>query len=346
MKVRLEVSHKSGKKRTVSIHSDAVIGRSTECSLRIASSEISRKHCKLTVIESGVLVRDLESANGTWVNGKMIPPSRDVALPPGSRLSIGPVQFLVQYESSNPAIDPPGSTVELPAVQAFADAATPPTPAAAAADEAVPDEVEIEQSDANDAMEDDSEGVATVVVQPEEAQQAIADALAGRVADIEAESAADVVDVEDAVDVEEVEDAEVDEAEAVEDVEVAVDAEPEETTPAPTLQPAKGKLGSMFGGLLKFRRKPKTEIAADSPTPPAAPVAEEAEEVAAAEETTTAASEEIAPPIEPAAEPDVEYEDEGEEGYYEDDEEFEEEYEDEEEVDSELGDFFNQFEDK
>lgn len=122
MQVRLEVTHQTGKKKTVHLSSDAVIGRGRDCSLRIASSEISRRHCKLTVIDSGVLVRDLESSNGTYVNDKLIPPNQDVALKPGSRLSIGPVQFVIYYESSNPAMKPPGSTVELPAVNFSPDA--------------------------------------------------------------------------------------------------------------------------------------------------------------------------------------------------------------------------------
>jgi pSer/pThr/pTyr-binding forkhead associated (FHA) protein len=319
MQVRLEVSHKSGKKKTVNIHSDAVIGRSTECSLRIASSEISRKHCKLTVIESGVLVRDLESANGTWVDGKMIPPNRDVALPPGSRLSIGPVQFIVHYESSNPAIEPPGSTIEMPTAKAMSNSDRVPAPVEEAA-ETLP-------VDDSQSADDGADAIATVVVDPATVQQALADSFAAEAPDTEPAAtveSTETVDTADAV-----------EAEA--DAEAA--AEPV----------AKGKLGSMFGGLLKFGRKSKKKPAdvepptadVDAETAPTAEVPAEANAVEASE-TSPTDKEQLG--IDAEADTDAASAADDDEGDYADDDELHEEDEDEDEVDPELGDFFNQFE--
>jgi len=312
MQVRLEVSHKSGKKKTVNIHSDAVIGRSTDCSLRIASSEISRRHCKLTVIESGVLVRDLESANGTWVDGVMIPPNRDVALPPGSRLSIGPVQFVVHYESSNPNIEQPGSTVEMPVMRALPDSDE--TPLAA---EDVPD---ILPADDPQPPDDSADVAATVVIDPAVVQQALAESFAN-----------DEPEPEVAI---EVEAAEIETTEVAEAVD---DATSEVAEPA-----GKGKLGSMFGGLLKFGRKSKDKPAeVESPTADA----DTADDIPAAPETDEApAVDEEQPDFGAVAEADTECTTDTEEGEYADDEELDEEYEDEEDADAELGDFFNQFE--
>jgi pSer/pThr/pTyr-binding forkhead associated (FHA) protein len=321
MQVRLEVSHKSGKKKTVNIHSDVVIGRSTECSLRIASGEISRKHCKLTVIESGVLVRDLESANGTWINGVMIPPNRDVALPPGSRLSIGPVQFVVHYESSNPAIEQPGSTIEMPVVRAVPDSDAVPAPVEPTAE----DVVEILPTDDSQSEEVGADVTATVVIDPAAVQQALAESFAADVPETEPAAKTEPVEA--------VEPVEAAEAEAAEVAEVVDDAPTEVAEP-----PAKSKVGSMFGGLSKFGRKSKDKPAeAESP----ATDADTADEIPAAAETgETPPTDEEQLDFGAVAEAATEHAADTEEAEYAD----EDEYEDEEEVDSELGDFFNQFE--
>lgn len=336
MHVRLEVSHKSGKKRTVNIHSDAVIGRSAECSLRIASSEISRKHCKLTVMESGVLVRDLESANGTWVNGVMIPPNRDIALPPGSRLSIGPVQFVVHYESSNPAIEPPGSTIEMPLVKARSDSNTAP----AAVEPAADDVAEMLSADDSKSADDAADAIATVVVDPGAIQQALAESFAADVP--ETKPAATVQPVETVEPVETTQALEATEGDNAEAGEV------EAAEPA-----ARSKLSSMFGGLLKFGRKSK-----DKPAEVESPAADVVAETAAATEDATAANaleagetspaDEDRPDFSALAETDAEHDIDAEEGNDADDEELDEEYEDEDEdeVDAELGDFFNQFDEQ
>ena len=49
-----------------------VIGRKPEASLSIPSPTVSREHAELTVIDKGLLLRDLGSTNGTYVNGTRI----------------------------------------------------------------------------------------------------------------------------------------------------------------------------------------------------------------------------------------------------------------------------------
>jgi predicted component of type VI protein secretion system len=101
MQIRLEVSRADANVRTLVVKSDVLIGRSAECNLRIACSEVSRRHCRLRLTENGVLVRDLRSSNGTFVDGRLIDPETDVPLAPGSRLSLGGVDFLVRFELSS-----------------------------------------------------------------------------------------------------------------------------------------------------------------------------------------------------------------------------------------------------
>ena len=83
--------------KNVVLNGDTLIGRSPECQLKVVSTRVSRKHCLLRLVEAGVLLRDLNSANGTLVNGKPIPPELDILLPPGVTVTVGPLNFQVQY---------------------------------------------------------------------------------------------------------------------------------------------------------------------------------------------------------------------------------------------------------
>ncbi len=103
MEVRLEVSHKKANVRRVVLRTDALIGRSSDCNLRVASVGVSRQHCQLLLRDPEVFVRDLKSSNGTFVNGKQIPAEQDVPLKSGSRLAVGPVEFIVRTAGTKPA---------------------------------------------------------------------------------------------------------------------------------------------------------------------------------------------------------------------------------------------------
>lgn len=48
------------------------IGTSTECSIVLQDSEVSAKHASLRYEENTCQLRDLDSQNGTFVNGKEI----------------------------------------------------------------------------------------------------------------------------------------------------------------------------------------------------------------------------------------------------------------------------------
>ncbi len=79
------------------------IGRHPDCLLQIPAKEVSRKHCELTIGEGGVSVADMESANGTYVNGQRV---RKKSLRPGDQLRIGPATFVVQIDGKPEKITP------------------------------------------------------------------------------------------------------------------------------------------------------------------------------------------------------------------------------------------------
>ena len=64
-----------------------VIGRVPPADMVIDDSQISRKHCRVSLVMEEVFVADLGSSNGTMVDGKRI--TQTVLLQPGSRLQVG-----------------------------------------------------------------------------------------------------------------------------------------------------------------------------------------------------------------------------------------------------------------
>jgi pSer/pThr/pTyr-binding forkhead associated (FHA) protein len=63
-----------------------IVGRSRSCDLALRSPDASRRHAEIAPGASGWLVRDLDSTNGTFVNGERI---RERPLRPGDRIEIG-----------------------------------------------------------------------------------------------------------------------------------------------------------------------------------------------------------------------------------------------------------------
>ena len=78
--------------RVVSIPADRPlrVGREQgEGMLTLTSSSVSRTHCELFMQNGRMIVRDLGSSNGTWLNGKRLESNRDASVKPGDRLEIG-----------------------------------------------------------------------------------------------------------------------------------------------------------------------------------------------------------------------------------------------------------------
>jgi len=72
-----------------------VMGRGEQADIQILDSSLSRLHCCITRENDSFIVEDLESRNGTWVNGKQV--SRAHLLP-GDRIRIGGVEFEFRLE--------------------------------------------------------------------------------------------------------------------------------------------------------------------------------------------------------------------------------------------------------
>ena len=99
MQIKLKVLSGSHAGKEISVASEKfLIGRSDSCQLRPKSESVSRKHCIIVVRDGRVLMQDLKSRNGTYVNGKRLPQDKAKVLKPGDQLKIGKLEFEVVIE--------------------------------------------------------------------------------------------------------------------------------------------------------------------------------------------------------------------------------------------------------
>jgi hypothetical protein len=76
-----------------------VMGRDHAADLVIDNFDVSRRHCLLDIQARGVFILDLDSSNGTFVNGILV---RDGYISPGDRIELGPCIFTVNREPIQP----------------------------------------------------------------------------------------------------------------------------------------------------------------------------------------------------------------------------------------------------
>ncbi len=68
------------------------IGRALECDISILEPALSRKHAELELVGDDLVLRDLGSVNGTYVNGEKID---EVKLKDGDRMQFDKIHFIV-----------------------------------------------------------------------------------------------------------------------------------------------------------------------------------------------------------------------------------------------------------
>jgi pSer/pThr/pTyr-binding forkhead associated (FHA) protein len=66
---------------------EMVIGRESAAGIVIASPAVSRRHAALRLVDGEVVLEDLGSSNGTFVNGQRVQDS--LTLRPGGRIGLG-----------------------------------------------------------------------------------------------------------------------------------------------------------------------------------------------------------------------------------------------------------------
>jgi pSer/pThr/pTyr-binding forkhead associated (FHA) protein len=89
--------------REIPIKPDMVLGRQAECDLQLTEGHASRRHARFSLADGAVWLEDLNSANGTFVNGTKI--SGKVKLTSGDRLRFDVEEFDFKAPGAAPVVD-------------------------------------------------------------------------------------------------------------------------------------------------------------------------------------------------------------------------------------------------
>jgi len=92
----------------------SVIGRSRACCLQIPEASVSRQHLRITTAADALVVEDLGSSNGSFLNGEVIESRTSVR--DGDRLELGDAELRVSITAREATAAPP------PAAPAFGEA--------------------------------------------------------------------------------------------------------------------------------------------------------------------------------------------------------------------------------
>ena len=136
MNVCLVLKKKGGARRPFTLPASVtVIGRRQECDLCIPLMVVSRRHCQINQDEGKLMIRDLGSRNGTYLNGERV---EEAELSGGDQIRIGPLEFAVQIDgtpkSDSAILSPPQHIAESERMQGAPDRAQPAAASAVAPD--------------------------------------------------------------------------------------------------------------------------------------------------------------------------------------------------------------------
>src|SRR5436189_1053694 len=80
--------------RTYELKTDkTTVGRVSDNTFEIAEASVSSHHCELTLRGNEVLVKDLGSTNGTFINGEKV---EEAVLKPGQILRLGMIEMRLE----------------------------------------------------------------------------------------------------------------------------------------------------------------------------------------------------------------------------------------------------------
>ncbi len=108
MKAKLVLIEPESSRGEIKLSVPAKIGRGDEAKLKLVHPLVSRLHCEIYEVDDQLMVRDLASLNGTFVNQERI--EDEMALPSRAILQVGSVKFQVLYgEDFDRAPSPPAA---------------------------------------------------------------------------------------------------------------------------------------------------------------------------------------------------------------------------------------------
>jgi anti-anti-sigma regulatory factor len=74
-----------------------VIGTDRSCQLRSTRPGVGGQHCAIVTRERKIFIRDLNSGNGTFINGEAMPAGEEWPLHAGDRIAVSDHEFMIQF---------------------------------------------------------------------------------------------------------------------------------------------------------------------------------------------------------------------------------------------------------
>ena len=72
------------------------VGRSEELAdFTVADEQISRRHLRISLQQTQIMVEDLNSSNGSYINGQLLPAFKPRALHIGDKIKLGETEMSV-----------------------------------------------------------------------------------------------------------------------------------------------------------------------------------------------------------------------------------------------------------
>ena len=151
MDVSLVLFKKNGSRKVFPLPSSVtVIGRRHDCDLWVPLASVSKRHCQLNCSDGVLIIRDLGSRNGTFLNGKAVD---EAVIKAGDSIKVGPLVFVLQIDGQPETIVQAGSVAQsLPRQDTATENAT---------DEQFDDFAEFDDLDSSDELGLSEEGGST-----------------------------------------------------------------------------------------------------------------------------------------------------------------------------------------
>ena len=93
----------------INVERDMLVGRHQDAEILLQSTDISRKHAALLFRDDHIWVKDLNSTNGTFVNGERVEQEQEIELHDGDMLQFASFMFMIlapeRYKAHLPEID-------------------------------------------------------------------------------------------------------------------------------------------------------------------------------------------------------------------------------------------------
>lgn len=107
MDAKLVVVGGNAKAKEITLRLPAVVGRGRDATVMLPHPLVSRQHCEIFEANGYLMVRDIGSLNGTFINNERV---TEAVLPPGGLLTLGSVTFQAVYEVGGTPAAPPIAT--------------------------------------------------------------------------------------------------------------------------------------------------------------------------------------------------------------------------------------------